>query len=129
VSNEVKLHPTDNLRADEYLDKHVGGLIAPPTSRERMAALGARETSEFRVRGDSWKEASTDIVIAGLGWVSITGTGECTIRVTVPAGTGVNQRPALLPYEASHSTAKYTGGRIVRKSKKNNIGKSYGWRA
>jgi hypothetical protein len=28
----------------------------------------------IQVEGDEWRRASTDIVIAGLGWISITGT-------------------------------------------------------
>ena len=54
----------------------------------------------------------------------------CKIKVTVPEGTNVGLRPPLLPYEASHSTAKFTGGRIAKRSKKGGDGsKSYGWRA
>ena len=68
------------------------------------------------------------IVIAGLGWVSITGAGPCVIKVTAPAGTSISEREPLLPYEASHSTAKFTGGKIMKKSRKQGK-QSYGWRA
>jgi hypothetical protein len=81
------------------------------------------------VEGDAWRKASADVVIAGLGWVSITGPGTCTIKVTVPEGTSVGLRSPLLPYEASHSTASFTGGKILKKSRKSGDKKSYGWRA
>jgi hypothetical protein len=67
-------------------------------------------------------------VIAGLGWISITGPGILRIKVTVPEGTSVGLRTPLLPFEAQHSTVKFSGGRLQKKSKKNGE-KAYGWRA
>ncbi len=129
VSNEIRLHPTSRDKANDqaWLEKHCGGLISPPSSAERLAELGPMESRDFEVYGDSWRSAATDLVISGLGWISITGTGPCKIRVTAPKGTAMNQREALLPYEASHSTAKFTGGKILKRSRKQ--GQSYGWRA
>ena len=129
VSNEIRLHPTSSEKANDpaWLEKHCGDLISPPSSAERLAELGPMESQEFEVHGDSWKSAATDLVISGLGWVSITGTGPCKIKVTAPQGTTMSQREALLPYEASHSTAKFTGGKIQKRSRKQ--GQSYGWRA
>ena len=81
------------------------------------------------MEGDAWKKASADIVIAGLGWISITGPGVCRVKVSVPEGTSVGLRTPLLPFEASHTTAKFTGGRIQKRSKKGGDSKSYGWRS
>ena len=67
--------------------------------------------------------------IEGLGWVAVTGSGHCRVRVTVPTGTNVGLRPSLMPFEAAHSTAKFTGGRISKKSKRPGAQKGYGWRA
>lgn len=67
-------------------------------------------------------------MIAGLGWISVTGPGVAHVRVTAPAGAGVTLRPSLLPFEATETTVKYTGGKLARKSKKGG-GKGYGWRA
>jgi hypothetical protein len=95
-----------------------------------VQALGPFETVEFTLQNDSWKKSNNDIVIAGLGWISITGTGECKVSVTVPKGTSVDIRRALLPYEASHSTVSFTGGKLLKKSRKpGSAGKAYGWRA
>jgi hypothetical protein len=54
-------------------------------------------------------------VIAGLGWVSVTGPGSFKVRVTAPKDTLVGLRPALLPYEAPLTTVSFTGGRLKRK--------------
>lgn len=105
-------------RADAFIEKHIGKLIGPPDSLDRIKELGRPTSFEFEVDGDSWRESSADIVIAGLGWISITGTGRCVIKLTVPEGTEVGIRPALLPYEAPFSTAKFTGGRLLQKSRK-----------
>lgn len=39
-----------------------------------------------QITGDSWKKSSYDIVIAGLGWISVTGPGTALVRVTTPVG-------------------------------------------
>lgn len=70
------------------------------------------------MEGDSWKKSNHDIVIAGLGWVAVTGPGMCKVRVTVPEGTAVDVRPSLLPFEAMSTTVKFTGGRLLRKSQR-----------
>lgn len=85
-----------------------------------------------QVSGESWRKSETDIVIAGLGWVSITGTGTAVVKVTVPEGTAVDTRPALLPYEAPSTAVRFTGGRLLRRTKKSKGAgqvKGYGWRA
>ena len=141
VSNEIKLHPTASDKVDEFLTKHVGSLVFPPISNERLQQLGTLSRSltftclltyllakgpfqshVIDVKGEGWRKSSIDIVIAGLGWVSITGSGECRVKVTVPSGTSVSTREALLPYEVAGSTASFTGGRIDKKAKKSSSG-------
>eukprot|EP01042_Synura_sphagnicola_P001100 gene1100-1238_t len=117
VSNEIRLHPTDAARADEFIKKHTGKLVFPPDTFERVEELGPYETIEFEIQGEGWLKSRQDIVISGLGWLSVTGSGQCKVRVTVPSGTSVAVRPSLMPYEAQHNTAKFTGGRLVKKGK------------
>mmetsp|Transcript_20334 Transcript_20334/g.45212 ORF Transcript_20334/g.45212 Transcript_20334/m.45212 type:complete len:280 (+) Transcript_20334:779-1618(+) len=116
VSNAVQMHPTDASKAAEFVQKHVGGLISPPASLERLEQLGPFVSQELEIEGDSWRRSCYDIVIAGLGWVAITGPGIARVRVTVPEGTAVGVRPSLLPFEAPHTTVRFTGGRLARKS-------------
>ena len=49
ISNEVKLHPTDSARVEDFLNKHVGTLVTPPASPERLAELGPFEDHVFTV--------------------------------------------------------------------------------
>jgi len=122
VSNDVKLHPTRIEKASSFVEKHIGALVTPPASIERLSDLGVFKESTFVVEGEGWRKAGTDVVIAGLGWVSVTGSGDCRIRVRAPEGTKVDIRPALLPYEASRSTASFSGGRLVQKKSKKSRG-------
>jgi 30S ribosome assembly GTPase len=128
VSNEVKLHVTDATKAENFINDHIGNLIFPPQTLQRLEALGPYKVVDLEIEGDSWEKAGSDIVIPGLGFVTVTGPGKLKVRVTVPEGTEVTLRQPLLPYEAKHTTAKYSGGRIIKKSKKAGR-KSYGWRA
>lgn len=128
VSNEVKLHPTDATKAAAFIERNAGSpLLTPPSTLERVKDIGPFVSHEFNIQGDGWRKSAQDIVIAGLGWVAVTGVGTVKIKVTVPEGASVGLRPPLLPFESSHSTGKFTGGKILKRSKKGGD-KTYGWR-
>lgn len=139
ISNEIKLHPTnaDIDHIASFINRHLGSsnnnILNVPSTLERREQLGPYVTHDFNIIGNSWNESSCDIVIAGLGWVAITGPGSAIIRITAPQGIKVSQRAALLPFEAHSSTVKFSGGRILKKSKKAHVKgreiKTYGWRA
>jgi hypothetical protein len=128
VANEIKLHPTDTSRADEFLVKHAGGLLTPPLSPgpERIAEIGEFESHVVEIDGAGWKEAAADITLTGLGWVSVTGAGIARVKISVPKGIGVSIRPPLMPFDVWEVAAKYTGGKAVRKSSKSKTGKRRG---
>ena len=125
VANEIKLHPTDSVKADDFTKKHVGTLLKPPLEPgpERMEQLGEFEYHKVDIEGNGWKQAAADITIRGLGWVAVTGAGTAKVRIGVPKGIGVTVRPPLMPFDVWEATAKYTGGRAVRKSGKSRSGK------
>ncbi|KAL9180348.1 hypothetical protein ACHAXT_008318 [Thalassiosira profunda] len=125
VANDIKLHPTDSERADDFVAKHVGTLLTPPLEPgpERLEEIGEFEYHEIEVKGEGWKQAAADITLRGLGWVAVTGAGTAKIRVGVPKGIGITVRPPLMPFDVWEATAKYTGGRAVRKSGKSRSGK------
>eukprot|EP00551_Chaetoceros_affinis_P008397 CAMPEP_0203672146 /NCGR_PEP_ID=MMETSP0090-20130426/7735_1 /ASSEMBLY_ACC=CAM_ASM_001088 /TAXON_ID=426623 /ORGANISM="Chaetoceros affinis, Strain CCMP159" /LENGTH=725 /DNA_ID=CAMNT_0050537399 /DNA_START=586 /DNA_END=2763 /DNA_ORIENTATION=+ len=125
VSNDVKLHPTDSSKADEFIAKHAGKILSPPLEPgpERMEQIGEFEYHDIEIEGDGWKEAAADISLRGLGWVAVTGPGTARVRVGVPKGIGFSVRPPLMPFDIWEATAKYTGGRAVRKSTKTKAGK------
>lgn len=83
-----------------------------------------------QVLGDGWARSAVDMVIAGLGWVAITGVGNCRIKISVPGDTKVSRRSCLLPFESRSTGVKFTGGRFIKKSvKKGKVGKTLGYRA
>jgi ribosome biogenesis GTPase A len=125
VANEIKLHMTDSERADEVIANHVGKMLTPPLEPgpQRVAEIGEFEYHEIDVEGEGWKKAAADITLRGLGWVAVTGAGVAKVRIGVPKGIGITVRPPLMPFDVWEATAKYTGGRAVRKSGKSRSGK------
>jgi len=125
VANDIKLHPTSVKKADDFIAQHAGELLTPPLGdgAKRMAEIGEFETHDIDIDGFGWKEAAADITLRGLGWISVTGAGTAKIRVTIPKGIGISVRPPLMPFDVWEATAKYTGGRAVRKSGKSLSGK------
>ena len=125
VSNEIKLHPTDSSKAEEFIAKHAGTMLTPPLEpgSERVEQIGEFESHTIDIDGAGWKEAADDITLRGLGWVAVTGAGTATVKVSVPKDIGVSVRPPLMPFDVWEATAKYTGGRSVRKSGKSKSGK------
>lgn len=125
VANDIKLHMTDSARADEVIEKHVGKMLTPPLEPgpERMEAIGEFEYHDITIHGEGWKQAAADITLRGLGWVAVTGAGSARVRIGVPKGMGISVRPPLMPFDVWEATAKYTGGRAVRKSGKSRSGK------
>lgn len=125
VANEIKLHLTSSLKADDFISSHVGKLLTPPLEpgQARLEEIGEFEYHEIEVQGEGWKQAAADITLRGLGWVAVTGAGRAKVRIGVPKGIGVSLRPPLMPFDVWETTAKYTGGRSVRKSGKSRTGK------
>jgi len=118
VSNDVKLHQTSTDKADEFVERHIGELIYPPFSAERLKEIGPMVSREFDIHGQGWKTSSVDIVISGLGWISVTGAQGCKVRVMAPEAVGVRLREPLLPYETWSTTARWTGLKAVKSSGK-----------
>jgi 30S ribosome assembly GTPase len=125
VANDIKLHPTDSSRADEFVQKHAGGMLTPPhgSGPERMEQIGEFESHVVEVQGAGWKEAAADISLTGLGWIAVTGAGSAQIKISVPKGVGVSVRPPLMPFDIWEVAASYTGAKAVRKSSKSRTGK------
>lgn len=125
VANEIKLHLTSSSKADDFISSHVGKLLTPPLEpgQARLEEIGEFEYHELEIQGEGWKQAAADITLRGLGWVAVTGAGRAKVRIGVPKGIGVSLRPPLMPFDVWETTARYTGGRSVRKSGKSRTGK------
>lgn len=87
VSNELDIHRTKTVTADEFYKKHVGGLLSPP-QKEEVEAFPEMTKHEFSV------PAKTDIVISGLGW--LTAQEKAVVSVFAPKGVAVVTRKALI---------------------------------
>ncbi len=87
VSEEVVVHRTKMLNADQYFDRHAFKDLTPPFEGE--------QTHEFHVDQFPLKdERKTDIVFPGLGFLTVKGMG--VIRVYTPKGIRPYQREALI---------------------------------
>uniref|UniRef100_A0A7S3DR38 G domain-containing protein n=1 Tax=Entomoneis paludosa TaxID=265537 RepID=A0A7S3DR38_9STRA len=128
ASNDIKLHQTALEKSEEVRLKHAGELLKPPLppGPEGLDRLGEWEHHNVDIQGAGWNEAGADIALTGLGWVSITGAGTAQVQISVPKGVGVSVRPPLMPLDIWDSTAKYTGGRPVKKVTKFGRGKRRG---
>ena len=114
ASDEVTHHFGKTENAEKKQSQAVGDVLYPPTSKEAMPHL---VPSEFLVNGDSWKRSSEDIAIAGLGWVAVGVSGQCSLRVWSPKSVLVYQREALMPdYAENFERPGY--GQMLPNSKK-----------
>jgi 30S ribosome assembly GTPase len=89
VSNELNIHRTKTENADELYQNHVGEMLAPP----RMDQLGTFPElvkQEFMI-----KEAKTDVVFSGLGWITVNEPGAKVVAY-VPKGVQTLTRKSLL---------------------------------
>lgn len=87
VSNDVEIHRTKLTNADAFYEKHVGGLLQPPRPEE-VVDFPPLQRFEFSIK------EKTDIVFAGLGWITI--TNPCVIAGWAPKGVAVLTRKALI---------------------------------
>ena len=87
VANDVVLHRTKLEKADAFYQKHVGGLLQPPRPDE-LADFPELVRFEFSIK------EKTDIVFAGLGWITVTKPG--VVAGWAPKGVDVIKRKALI---------------------------------
>jgi len=85
--NDVPLHRTKMINADNFYDKHLHHLLVPPFEGE--------EPMDFRVNQIPLKrDTKTDIIFPGLGFVSVKGIG--VLRVYAPKEITPYHREALI---------------------------------
>ncbi|PRO65075.1 ribosome biogenesis GTPase YqeH [Alkalicoccus urumqiensis] len=87
ASNEIPLHRTKTEKADQLYADHAGTMLSPPADAE---TLGGMKMQEWRIPSEK-----TDIVFAGLGWVTVQG-GPVTVRTHAPDGIGVTIRESII---------------------------------
>lgn len=87
VANDLVIHRTKLEKADQFYEKHVGELLQPPREDE---------TNDFPelVRFEFSIKEKTDIVFAGLGWITVKDPG--VVSGWAPKGVDVITRKALI---------------------------------
>lgn len=88
VSNDLYIHRTKMSQADELFKKQVGELLVPP--------FDPNEAPELKGHEIALGEANMDVVISGLGWVTIKGEKGAKVRVFAPKGVGVSKRASII---------------------------------
>lgn len=109
VSENVKLHRTRIEKASRICQEWAGDKLKPPVDARRYQELLPWKSTRFELTGTGWDESCVDIVFPGLGWVAITGCGDCVVEAHAPEGVEVTQREPLMPYEAKWTGVKYRG--------------------
>jgi len=110
TSEKVKLHRTTIAKASDIAERFAGDLLTPPLAAEQYHRLQPWIPKSFELQGNGWDEACADIVFHGLGWVSITGCGPCSVEAHAPAGVDVSVRSEpLMPFEAKWTGVSYKG--------------------
>ncbi|KGR78570.1 ribosome biogenesis GTPase YqeH [Ureibacillus manganicus] len=89
VANDLPIHRTKLEKADQLYEEHKGELLAPPTSKH-IEKLPELVRHEFSI-----KEGKTDVVISGLGWITVQHPN-VVVAVHAPKGVEVFIRPSLI---------------------------------
>nr|WP_106780049.1 ribosome biogenesis GTPase YqeH [Lysinibacillus timonensis] len=89
VANELPIHRTKIEKADTLYDEHKGELLSPPSSKY-ISQLPELVRHEFSI-----KEGKTDVVISGLGWITVQHPN-VVIAAHAPKGVEVFIRPSLI---------------------------------
>ncbi|MFP3916968.1 ribosome biogenesis GTPase YqeH [Lysinibacillus telephonicus] len=89
AANDLPIHRTKLEKADELYEEHKGELLSPPTSKF-IDQLPELVRHEFSV-----KEGKTDIVISGLGWITVQHPN-VVVAAHAPKGVEVFIRPSLI---------------------------------
>lgn len=109
ASERLKIHRTRIEKAARICQEWAGDKLTPPMDASRFGELLPWEPHRFEVTGTGWDEACVDVVFPGLGWISITGCGDCVLEAHAPVGVDITTREPLLPYEARWTGVKYRG--------------------
>lgn len=89
IANDLNIHRTKLENADELYKNHKGELLSPP-SEKYIHQLPELVRHEFSI-----KEAKTDIIFSGLGWITIQDPN-VVVAAYAPEGVEVQVRPSLI---------------------------------
>lgn len=85
--NNLTLHRTKLINADDFYERHIGDLLTPPATDE-VDDFPELERHEFHL------DKKSDLVIEGLGWLTV--PGNTTVAGWAPKGVSVLVRQAMI---------------------------------
>ncbi len=85
--NNLMIHRTKSVNAEKFYRQHAGELLTPPT-KEELAKMPPLVEHDFAV------EKRSDLVIEGLGWITV--PAGCSVVGWAPKGVGVVLRKAMI---------------------------------
>lgn len=101
----LTVHRTQTEKADKVYLNQAGKLLRPAFKDPELVNF---VKERYELNCEDFNRASKDLLIHGLGWVSITGSGSIVFDVISPFKVGLTLRPPLMPFEAESN-------RLVRK--------------
>lgn len=90
ASNLVDIHRTKLSNADALFEKHLGTLLKPPFE-DNISIFKNQVKKNFKI-----DDRKIDIVISGLGWITINSDSGCEIDIYVPEEIEVFVRESII---------------------------------
>ncbi|MBF0714723.1 ribosome biogenesis GTPase YqeH [Gemelliphila palaticanis] len=90
ASNQIEIHRTKLENAENLFNKHLGELLSPPF-RENLSIFEKPEKQSFRI-----SNKKVDIVISGLGWITVNSDMGCEIDIVAPKEIEVFTRDSII---------------------------------
>ncbi|EIE24775.1 hypothetical protein COCSUDRAFT_10321, partial [Coccomyxa subellipsoidea C-169] len=95
ASDDLTCHFGKTEGAEERYEKSLGTMLVPPLEQEHK--LGPLVPCQVTAQGTNWRQSSTDIAVAGLGWFAVGVSGEAEFNVWTHEGVAITTRAAVLP--------------------------------
>ena len=90
ASNLVDIHRTKLSNADALFEKHLGTLLKPPFE-DNISIFKNQVRKNFKI-----DDRKIDIVISGLGWITVNSDSGCEIDIYVPEEIEVFVRESII---------------------------------
>ena len=90
ASNLVDIHRTKLSNADALFEKHLGKLLKPPFE-DNISIFKNQVKKNFKI-----DDRKIDIVISGLGWITVNSDSGCEIDIYVPEEIEVFVRESII---------------------------------
>ncbi len=74
-------------------EKSLGTMLVPPLEQEHK--LGPLVPCQVTAQGTNWRQSSTDIAVAGLGWFAVGVSGEAEFNVWTHEGACLLPAPLV----------------------------------